>query len=173
MFAQSMDSSSVEEIQEFMEESIKGAWHNFPHLYIHTCTIVVLHCNLHVTWVWYCYLGNCEGLMVKTLEKDATYEIARRSHNWLKVKCILITWALFLCLTNQILHLFVVAQRGRALSAQAKGPGFDFWWLLDFHFQDVYKQQLWKCIMLFHLSLLLLHTSWRRTILRELGTPWI
>ena len=53
VFAKFKNAESFDEIQEFLNESIKDS---------------------------------CEGLMIKTLEVNATYEPSKRSLNWLKLK---------------------------------------------------------------------------------------
>ena len=52
-YAKHINSQSVEEIEEFLEESVRGS---------------------------------CEGLMVKTLIDNSTYQPSKRSLNWLKLK---------------------------------------------------------------------------------------
>jgi DNA ligase-1 len=68
MFVQSIDTANIEDIQVFMDDSMKG---NHGYWWCHMMRT--------------CITDNCEGLMIKTLDKDASYEIAKRSHNWLKV----------------------------------------------------------------------------------------
>ena len=51
-FAKSIDSTTVEDIQIFLDEAVQSS---------------------------------CEGLMVKTLDVEASYEPSKRSRNWLKV----------------------------------------------------------------------------------------
>ncbi|KAL6499771.1 hypothetical protein OROGR_027681 [Orobanche gracilis] len=56
-FATAISSNDLEEIQKFLDDAVN------------------LSCNV-----------SCEGLSIKTLNKDATYEPAKRSNNWLKLK---------------------------------------------------------------------------------------
>ncbi len=87
-FATSMNSSDTEEIAAFLDESIKGMFCAKQVLFIHILrTHGALPRDLTGVPLKLPFLcaGSCEGLMVKTLDVDATYEIAKRSHNWLKV----------------------------------------------------------------------------------------
>lgn len=78
-FASSVDVTTMEEVQEYLEESVKGN----SNIYLYCKTLVTI---VNKSKLIFPYTGNCEGLMVKTLEEEATYEIAKRSRNWLKLK---------------------------------------------------------------------------------------
>lgn len=65
--AQHLDTDNFEEIQEFLSQSVKGKITSLANL--SNCVQV-----------------GCEGLMVKTLDVNSTYEPSKRSFKWLKLK---------------------------------------------------------------------------------------
>ena len=85
MHATSMDSNDIESIQGFLEKSVKG-WF----------LIVAFLLKKIISFL----LDGCEGLMIKTLDTDAHYEISKRSHNWLKVILLEIVVVAFLIFLN-------------------------------------------------------------------------
>lgn len=87
IFAHSLDTNKMEEVQEFLEESVKGLIGGIifcgPEIYANRSRALNF---ARFDFGAQLISGNCEGLMVKTLDEEATYEIAKRSRNWLKLK---------------------------------------------------------------------------------------
>lgn len=70
LFAKAKDLTEPEEINAWLEESVAGNCEG-SHLFFSE---------------FFFLLTVCAGLMVKTLEVDATYQAAKRAYQWLKVK---------------------------------------------------------------------------------------
>lgn len=88
VFATSLDTKDTDQIAEFLEQSVRGeatalpTWASARGLR----APAPAHCVPQLPGASFLSPpDSCEGLMVKTLDVDATYEIAKRSHNWLKV----------------------------------------------------------------------------------------
>lgn len=63
-FAKHKDISDTDEIQSFLQEAVEGNCEGTSLIFSPITTV---------------------GLMVKTLDKEASYEPSKRSYNWLKV----------------------------------------------------------------------------------------
>lgn len=94
VFATSLDTKDTDQIAEFLEQSVRGeaTARSLPRLLPGASMAPAPRLPSgahHAPQLPRASLlspaDSCEGLMVKTLDVDATYEIAKRSHNWLKV----------------------------------------------------------------------------------------
>lgn len=94
VFATSLDTKDTDQIAEFLEQSVRGeATARSPPRLLPGASMAPAprlpsgahHAPQLPRASLLSPADSCEGLMVKTLDVDATYEIAKRSHNWLKV----------------------------------------------------------------------------------------
>ena len=65
-YASHLDTESFEEIEDFLNNSVKSNYFFYHEMYL--------------------ILVGCEGLMIKTLDVNSTYEPSKRSFKWLKLK---------------------------------------------------------------------------------------